>query len=125
MPESQGAGAVCLIRVHCPAEAPQLPPEALAAAEAAAAAPQTPPMSSETELYVQPAPAGMQANLADHVGPVTPPPGSGSLSQPAPGSVQLDAAQNGLAQNGLVQTGHPAQKEAQEEAKADQVMLSS
>lgn len=112
------------MRMRCPAEAPQLPPEALAAAEAAAAAPQTPPTSSETELYVQPAPADMQANLADHVGPVTPPPGNSSLSQPAPGSVQLDAAQNGLAQNGLVQAGHPAQKEGQEEAKADQVMLS-
>ena len=116
---------MCLIRVHCPAEAPQVPPEALAAAEAAAAAPQTPPTSSETEPYVQPAPADMQANLADHVGPVTPPPGSSSLSQPAPGSVQLDAAQNGLAQNGPVQAGHPAPKVAQEGAKSDQVMLSS
>ena len=76
----------------CLAEAPQ------AFAEAAAAAPQTPPTSSETGLFVQPAPAAMQASLADHVGPVTPPPGSSSQVPPAPGSAQLRAPMDGSAQ---------------------------
>ena len=76
----------------CHAEAPQ------PAAEATAAAPQTPPTSSETGLFVHPAPAEVAANLADHVGPVTPPPGSSHQSQPALGSDNLSADQNGAAQ---------------------------
>ena len=79
-------------QVACHAEAPQ------PAAEATAAAPQTPPTSSETGLFVHPAPAEVPANLADHVGPVTPPPGSSHHLQPALGSAQLSADQNGATQ---------------------------
>jgi hypothetical protein len=47
---------------------------------------------------VHPAPAEVAANLADHVGPVTPPPGSSHHLQPALGSGQLSADQNGATQ---------------------------
>ena len=83
-------------------------------AEAAAAAPQTPPTSSETGLFVQPAPAAMQASLADHVGPVTPPPGSSSQVPPAPGSAQLRAPTDDSAQ---------AAQPAQDDVKMGQVWL--
>ena len=90
------------------AEAPQV------VAEAAAAAPTTPPTSSKTELFVHPAPADLQASLADHVGPVTPPPGSSSQAQPAPGSAQLSEVRDEPAQ-----AGQPAQGEV----KTGQVWL--